>query len=251
MNIQAQKQFNILLLGDACIDTYVYGNVNRISPEAPVPVFEPYDKIVKEGMAGNVANNLRALGCNVTFLHSKVSEKERLIDTRSKQQILRIDRDAVSDPLSIDEINLQGYNAIVVSDYVKGTISYSLISEIRQQFAGPIFIDTKKTKLDNLEGCIIKINALEYSKVETLPSDTTDIIVTQGSQGATWQNKIFKTTAVDIADVCGAGDTFLSALAWKYLQSSSIEDAIHYANRAASITVQHVGVYAPTHKEIE
>jgi bifunctional ADP-heptose synthase (sugar kinase/adenylyltransferase) len=251
MNIPAQKQFNILLLGDACLDTYVYGEVNRISPEAPVPVFEPYTKIVKEGMAGNVANNLRALGCNITFLHDKVSEKERLIDQRSKQQILRIDRDSASTPLLIDNINLKGYDAVVISDYIKGTISYSLISEVRQKFVGPVFVDTKKTKLDSLEGCIIKINALEYSRIETLPSGVTDIIVTHGSKGAIWQNKTFETTSVDIADVCGAGDTFLSALVWKYLQSNSMEDAINYANRAASITVQHIGVYAPTHKEIE
>jgi D-beta-D-heptose 7-phosphate kinase/D-beta-D-heptose 1-phosphate adenosyltransferase len=248
MTTQAQSQFNILLIGDAGVDIYVYGSVNRISPEAPVPIFEPNDRIVKDGMAGNVANNLRALGCNVTFLFAKVSEKERLIDYRSKQQLLRIDRDVISNPVTIDNVNLEGYDAVVVSDYNKGTISYTLIQQLRQSFSGPIFVDTKKTELDKLEGCIVKINAYEYSLATSYCSN---LIVTVGDKGATWNNQTFPTDSVDIADVCGAGDTFLSALAWQYLTLNNMQEAIKYANRAASITVQNVGVYAPTREEIK
>ena len=60
-NTQQQKSFKILLIGDACNDTYTYGYVNRISPEAPVPVFEPHYTIHHDGMAGNVRKNLECL----------------------------------------------------------------------------------------------------------------------------------------------------------------------------------------------
>ena len=96
MASQPQKKFNILLIGDAGDDVYTYGYVNRISPEAPVPVFEPHYTIHKDGMAGNVCKNLEALGCKVNFLHGEVSKKNRLIDHRSKQQLLRIDHDVES-----------------------------------------------------------------------------------------------------------------------------------------------------------
>ena len=80
MDIQQQKQFNILLLGDNCIDVYQYGTVDRISPEAPVPVFKFSHEEKRAGMAGNVKNNLISLGADVTFLHGETSTKTRLVD---------------------------------------------------------------------------------------------------------------------------------------------------------------------------
>ena len=58
-NIQQPKQFKILLIGDDCLDVYQFGTVDRISPEAPIPVFECTHKDTKSGMAGNVAKNCR------------------------------------------------------------------------------------------------------------------------------------------------------------------------------------------------
>jgi D-beta-D-heptose 7-phosphate kinase/D-beta-D-heptose 1-phosphate adenosyltransferase len=54
-----------------------------------------------------------------------------------------------------------------------------------------------------------------------------------------------------VYDVCGAGDTFFSALVYRYLHTKSIEESIVYANAASSITVRHTGVYSPSLKEIE
>ena len=65
MNIQQQKRLKILLIGDSCQDVYVYGTVDRISPETPVPVLKQRRTESKPGMACNVKNNLMALGCNV------------------------------------------------------------------------------------------------------------------------------------------------------------------------------------------
>jgi D-beta-D-heptose 7-phosphate kinase/D-beta-D-heptose 1-phosphate adenosyltransferase len=56
---------------------------------------------------------------------------------------------------------------------------------------------------------------------------------------------------VEAFDVCGAGDTFLSALAYNYVLTGDILKAIEFATKAASVTIQHVGVYSPTLLEIE
>jgi len=240
------KKFEILLLGDNCIDVYQYGYVDRISPEAPVPVFRLDNEESRPGMAGNVRANLIQLGCNVNFIHGKISTKTRLIDIKSKQHIVRIDNDVLSEPINLLTTYL--YDAIVISDYNKGTISLDLIKEIRQDFDGPIFIDTKKTNLKELQGCIVKINALEYS---LLKSECENLIVTMGSSGAMYKGKIFPGEHIEIVDTCGAGDTFLAALCFGYLNNDcDIIEAIRFANLAAAVTVQHSGVYAPTMEEI-
>jgi D-beta-D-heptose 7-phosphate kinase/D-beta-D-heptose 1-phosphate adenosyltransferase len=244
---QQQTQFKILLIGDNCTDVYKYGIVDRISPEAPVPVFVPHYDIVKEGMAGNVCKNLEALGCKVNFLHGETSKKTRLVDTRSKQQIVRIDHDIDSSPITI-ETALPDYDAIVISDYNKGTVSYELVAELRKEFSGPIFVDTKKHDLEKFEGCIVKINQHEFKQLTSKPKS--NLVVTYGEKGVVWDDWAFGVSTVEVADVCGAGDTFLSALCYKYLNTNHMPTAIQFAIKASAITVQHVGCYAPTLKEI-
>ena len=248
-NIQAPKRYKILLIGDKGTDLYTYGNVERISPEAPIPVFNPVTQVDKPGMADNVRVNLEALGCEVTFKHGDVSVKERLIDERSKQQIVRIDKDVKSVPLLMTNSMFEDYDAVVISDYNKGTVSYELMEQaIRNNKF--VFIDTKKADLERLQGAWVKINELEYSKIK---SDCTGLIVTRGANGAEakWHDFVSSAPKVEVVDVTGAGDTFLSALAYMYLNSQDIKVAMEFANRAAAITVQHVGCYAPTLKEIK
>ena len=246
---QPQTRFKILLLGDDCTDIYKYGSVDRISPEAPVPVFIPKYDIVKDGMAGNVRKNLEALGCEVYYLFGKTSTKTRLIDTRSKQQIVRIDNDIISDPITIDSELPTIYDAIVVSDYNKGTVSYELIEELRKEFSGPIFVDTKKTDLARLEGCFIKINELENNRATSFP--TSGLIVTYGDRGVVYDEFAFGARTVEVADVCGAGDTFLAAVCYQYLNTLNMHLAISFAINASAVTVQHIGNYAPTLEEIK
>ena len=251
MDTQQQKKFNILLIGDACEDTYTYGYVNRISPEAPVPIFEPHYTIHHDGMAGNVRKNLEALGCDVNFLHGAVSKKNRLIDQRTKQQLLRLDKDAISEPVTFETAIPPIYDAIVISDYNKGTVSYELMEELAKEVDVPIFVDTKKTDLARLSGCYVKINALEKSRATSLPK-IDHLIVTQGHHGATWNGWGYPAELVgDVTDVCGAGDTFLAALAYQFLVTNSMPDAVKFANKAAAITVQHIGVYAPRLEQIK
>ena len=243
------KKFNILLVGDTCIDEYQYGTVNRISPEAPVPIFNYSHTEIKLGMASNVKENLSALGCQVQFYTGKQSKKIRIIDSRTNQHLVRIDHDTISKPLKISKIKqINDYDCIIISDYNKGTVDEQLITDIRQEYNGTIFLDTKKNDLSKFQNIYIKINEQEY---RNSISQNNHLIVTLGKHGAMYNNKVFPTTSsVDVIDVTGAGDTFLSALAYQFLYTNNIEHAIEFANRASSITVQHLGVYAPTLDEI-
>lgn len=249
MASQQLKKFNILLIGDTCVDVYQYGTIDRLSPEAPVPVFVPTHKEEREGMAGNVYANLLTLGCTVNLVCGHSSKKTRLIDQRSRQQIARIDEDVKSTPIVFDTPIPKVYDAIVISDYNKGTVSYDIIEEAIATRI-PVFVDTKKIDLERLQGAWVKINELEYSKIK---SECSGLIVTKGANGADiiYHDIHCPAPKVEVTDVTGAGDTFLAALTYQYLVTKDIKSSVEFATRAASVTVQHTGVYAPTLKEIK
>ena len=147
-----QTKFKILLVGDNGIDQYHYGTVNRINPEAPVPILDFSYSITKPGMAANVKENLEALGCKVNFKHGlKTSIKTRLIDLKSKQQLVRIDQDQSNKPARIDYNTINKYDAVVVSDYNKGSVSYETLHNILNNYTGPVLIETKKQELHEYE----------------------------------------------------------------------------------------------------
>lgn len=247
---QQQRKLKVLLIGDNCTDVYRYGTVDRISPEAPVPIFKFSREESRPGMVGNVKANLEALGIEVSCLTGNSSTKTRLIDTKSRQHILRIDDDVISSSLRFESIASEFFevDAVVISDYEKGYVNYTLVRDIRDHFAGPIFLDTKKTDLEYFEGCIVKVNAQER---EAATSICSDIIVTRGEQGAEYNGIIYPGKSIDVADVCGAGDTFLAALTYQYLKTDDMIEAIKFAVLAGAVTVQHPGVYAPKLEEIK
>lgn len=248
-NTQPPKKFKVLLVGDNCQDIYKYGTVDRISPEAPVPIFKFLYEEQKPGMAANVCANLEAFDVDVTACLGPKSKKTRLIDVKSRQHIVRIDNDVISNSVEFESIGeLNCYDAVVISDYNKGWVSYQLVQDIRKNYAGPIFVDSKKTDLKQFNGCFVKINKKEY--VESV-SHVFNMIVTLGSGGARYHNQTYPVDKVEVVDVCGAGDTFLAALVFEYLNTSSIESAIPFANRAGAICVQHSGVYTLTKQDIE
>lgn len=249
MDTLQHKKFKILLIGDSCIDEYQYGIVDRISPEAPVPIFKFLRKSTKPGMASNVEQNLKALGCDVNFITREPSLKIRLIDQRTNHHIARIDHDTKSLPITIGQVELlPSYDAIVISDYNKGSVNYELMENIISTFKGPVFIDTKKNDLQRLSGSFVKINSLEYSQCTSVCED---LIITAGNKGAYYRGENFPSDTVDVSDVCGAGDTFLSALTYQYLMTRDMGSAIAFANKASAVTVGKLGVYAPTLKEIQ
>jgi bifunctional ADP-heptose synthase (sugar kinase/adenylyltransferase) len=253
---QPLKKFKILLVGDSCIDEYYYGTCDRLNPEAPVPVLKITHFNIKYGMAANVKDNLKAFDCDIDFMTgNKKSIKRRYIDERSKQHIVRVDEDKNSSPFNpnLKSLNFNQYNAIVISDYNKGFVTYENIKDLILEFKGPIFIDSKKQDLNKFNGCYVKINETEY---KNRSSDPNNLIVTLGDKGSIYYTKnpdtetFFSTTTVDVVDVCGAGDTFLAALTYYFLKTTSIKSAIIYANKCAAITVQHRGVYSLTKQDI-
>lgn len=250
MNTQQQKKFKILLIGDSCVDEYIYGTCDRLNPEAPVPVLKITRSTKELGMAANVKKNIEAFNCDVDFITgSLLSVKRRYIDDRSKQHIVRVDEDYINSPFEPkDEFTGNQYDAVVISDYNKGFVSYETIQSIQNMYNGPIFIDTKKTDLIKFNKSYVKINELEFNNSI---SKCENLIVTLGNQGAMYKGKMFSTDSVSLVDVCGAGDTFLASLTYQYLLSKDMDKAIQFANKCAAISVQHRGVYTLTQNDID
>lgn len=250
-----QESFNVLLIGDSCIDEYKIGTVDRLSPEAPVPVIKIVETETVLGMAANVKKNLENIGVFADFVTNEEKIlKTRYIDKRSGQHMLRVDAEPHITPWSgRTPFPIQDYDAVIISDYNKGFLTYDHIKDIIKFSTGFVFIDTKKTQLADISApnVFVKINELEYKNAKSVPSN---LIVTLGDKGAMYKTNNVEVPvsikSVDVVDVCGAGDTFLAALAVQYLYTKDIEKSIIFANYAAGLTVQHRGNYAPSYDEI-
>jgi D-beta-D-heptose 7-phosphate kinase/D-beta-D-heptose 1-phosphate adenosyltransferase len=244
--MQPQKQLKILLIGDSCTDEYVYGTCERLNPEAPVPILRFNRKETTKGMAWNVRENLMSFGIEVFILTNKESIiKTRYIDEKSNQHILRVDDEGVCDPMDY-ELPEDEYDALVISDYDKGFLTEKKIQELVDWFDGPVFIDSKKTKLPKKD-CYLKINEIESKLLKGYKN----LIVTKGAGGADYNKVNYPGEKTKIVDVVGAGDTFLSALVYFYLLCGRIEEAIPYANKAAAIAVQNFGTYVLTENDVK
>ncbi len=254
-DILQQDSFNVLLIGDSCIDEYKIGTIDRLSPEAPVPVIKIVDTKSVPGMASNVKLNLENLGVYADFVtNEETILKTRYIDNRSGQHMLRVDTEPTVVPWSGRTLfPIKDYDAVIISDYNKGFLTYEQIANVIKESRGPVFIDTKKTQLADISAAnvYVKINELEYKNARSIPSN---LIVTLGDRGALLKQPstetLIPTSPVDVVDVCGAGDTFLAALTVQYLYTKNLEQSIIFANVAAGITVQHRGNYAPSYDEI-
>ncbi len=238
----------VLLMGDSCVDEYVYGHCTRLNPEAPVPVLDYSRTEYRPGMAGNVYENLKAFKLQVDFITNKEKiVKTRYVDDKYNQQILRVDRHEKLSPID-DGVNIDNYDAIVISDYNKGFISKEKLFEIAETASCSVFLDTKKTGLPDTANCYIKINETEYNNLKNFPQN---LIVTLGEKGARFKNILYPANKATVFDVVGAGDTFLAALVYFYLVTGSVEKAIPYANRASAIAVQHAGTYVLTKEDVD
>ena len=253
MDYPQQKQSKILVIGETCIDRYVEGSCDRISPEAPVPILSKDNTFTRHGMATNVATNINTLGqqtCLIT--NSSRIIKTRYIDKKTKQQILRVDENDKCQPISDSDLlplENDSYEATVISDYNKGFLTNEQLLELIDKLPKPIFVDTKKKDLSPFRGCIIKINESESKLVYNKPEDS-ELIVTLGSRGAKYRGEILPTLTCEVTDVCGAGDTFLASLAVHYCQYKNMRDAIKFANKCARIAVQRLGVYSVTLEDL-
>ncbi len=185
------EKTKILVLGDLILDQYIWGEVNRISPEAPIPVVEVVEESFSLGGAANVANNLRALGASVEICGvvgddphgrrllemldrqgidggSVVRDEARptILKTRiiaHKQQVVRVDREdarPVEGPL-LGAIKtrlaavLPEVDAVIVEDYGKGVIHGELLRDLvpRAREAGKIVtVDPKTEHFESYRG---------------------------------------------------------------------------------------------------
>lgn len=177
------KEKRVMVIGDIMLDTYIWGEVERISPEAPVPVVDVKNETANLGGAANVANNIIALTGKCTLvgvigrdIHGK--RIEELLDEKGinrdgvftqvghptttktriialHQQIVRVDRETRSpvDETVIDKVikfvkrNMEKIDAILFEDYDKGMLSEQLIRSIIE-IAGDKII-TADPKFDN------------------------------------------------------------------------------------------------------
>ena len=104
----------VLVIGDSCNDIFIYGDIHRVCPEAPVPVFNPTHQTENGGMAKNVVRNLEALGCNVEFISNDNSIKKiRYVDNRSNQMVLRVDENDTCRSINDKEIDYIDYLSII------------------------------------------------------------------------------------------------------------------------------------------
>ena len=259
MDTQQQKQFKVLLIGETCEDNYLFGSVNRISPEAPVPILDYEKKISSLGMSANVKNNLESFGVFVNHItNKKLIKKTRIVDNNYNQQLIRIDEDDLVEPIKPPEVRSAfmhfSYDAIVISDYNKGFLTTNDLKVFCQNFNGPVFIDTKKKDLFTEKNVIFKINQKEYENLITYPDDL-HLIVTLGSNGTQYLGNIYPTEKVNVFDVVGAGDTFLAAFVYFYLSSpddsTRFSESIKCANKAAAIAVQNPGTYVLNKKDVQ
>ena len=240
----------VLLLGDSCEDEYIYGRCNRLSPEAPVPILDYAKLQTKSGMAGNVCLNLQSFGLDITFLtNPEKIVKTRFIDEKSNQQILRVDNETRVKPLLVP-VATSSFDAVVISDYNKGYLPTEKIFEIVESATCPVFIDSKKTVLPNKENCFVKINDVEYEKLQH-DCYIDNLIVTKGSEGCIYKQTLYPAEKVNVYDVVGAGDTFLSALVYGYITTNNIDESLMLGNRAAAIAVQQPGTYILTEEDVQ
>jgi bifunctional ADP-heptose synthase (sugar kinase/adenylyltransferase) len=239
----------ILVIGDSCKDVFIYGTVDKLCPDAPVPVLIPHHQTESGGMAANVYENIESLGVDVDIItNSKVITKVRYIEEKTNHQIIRVDSEQSKIPRikNISQIPFQQYDAIVISDYNKGFLEYDDIKYITKQHS-VVFIDTKKIINNKMQNArFIKINETEYKANvhagQMFETFENQLIITLGGNGCRFKDKHYKVDKVEIKDNSGAGDTFMSALVVEYCNSQDIDKAIDYANQCATIVVQHKGI---------
>ena len=245
----------VLVIGDSCVDVFVYGKASRLAPDVPVPVMVESHRTENFGMARNLVKNIETL-CNncdiVTNEDGMTVTKTRFVDNDSNHTFLRVDSHDKVKPINKEVLNsltndglLSNYDLIAISDYDKGFLTAHDIDRICYHHTN-VFLDSKKPIGIWAENAkYIKINYPEYKN--SLPLMTEPLlaktIITKGKNGASFGGVDYPSINVsDVRDVSGAGDSFFAALICEYLHSNSIEKAIKFANFCAAGVVQKRGV---------
>ena len=248
----------ILVIGEECDDVFIYGKIDRLSPEAPVPVFQPIKNKTNHGMSGNVVDNLLSLYDNISITHWKQSEKitkTRLVESKSNHMIVRIDEGESNPVDSLGELTyemikiIKEQDIVIISDYNKGYLTESNIRDICG-YSKLSIVDSKKVlKTETLTTVTwLKLNEKEWNNNPEIQEVWKEkILKTMGDKGTWFNNKLYPTpNPKETIDVSGAGDTFVSSFILKYyLTKGDVSESINYANTMASIVVSKRGVSTP------
>jgi D-glycero-beta-D-manno-heptose-7-phosphate kinase len=242
----------ILIIGEQCIDKFIYCEVNRLSPEAPVPVLNPVITTTNKGMAGNVYENICALDeeANVSLIYQDEDiTKTRYVDIKSNHMFFRVDtgEDKIEKFTTNPEVEIliKEMDAVIVSDYNKGFLDTTSLWNIGH-LAKLSILDTKRKLTPDVANkfSFIKLNESESKNNKHL--DPKNIIVTLGAQGAYYNGELIpQSNPQQTIDVSGAGDTFVAAFALKFLETLEEKASIEYANEMASVVVSKRGVVTP------
>ena len=134
-----------LVIGDSCIDKFIYCEISRICPEAPVPILKPLHETTNEGMAGNVVANLKPFNVEVDLITNPSQiEKIRYIDDKSGQMVMRLDKNDRCKRYDGETYDAVDYDAIIISDYNKGFLTENDMEAWIERAKCPVFLDTKK-----------------------------------------------------------------------------------------------------------
>lgn len=212
----------VLVIGDLMLDRYLWGAVDRISPEAPVPVIRLDHETEVAGGAANVAANLRGLGCKISVAgvlgadengHKllelmkaagietgavlSISDRPTICKTRilgGRQQMLRVDVEKVGTfsaelergLLSAVESQMKECSAILLSDYGKGVLGESVCQAIirrAHELSLPTFVDPKGLRYEKYAGCdVISPNRLELAAATSTDQSDLDLLLQRGEE---------------------------------------------------------------------
>lgn len=297
------ENLRIAVYGDVMLDRYLIGEVGRISPEAPVPVVDLKEERLVAGGAANVAANIKGLGSEVLLMSAIGTDREGtellgLLETQSigvdgisrvegfettvktrvlsgSHQIARIDRESV---LEIGETEshallehfdsiVEGIDALVISDYGKGTASHEITARLitkSKLHSVPVLVDPKGLDYSKYAGATVltpnRKEALEYYHSESKGRggvdesgahilkelDVDHLVITLGPEGIAVFSKhdervSLKSSARTVFDVTGAGDTVIATLAAAVASGAGIASAARMANIAAGEVVGKIG----------
>lgn len=215
--IDRLKSARVLCIGDVMLDHYIYGQVERVSPEAPIPVLSIEREQKSLGGAGNVLRNLRALGVASAFIsvvgnddagreiarlleaqdgaevHALVQpQRMTTVKTRyvaANQQLLRTDRETAipldpyirEDLLRLARELLADHRVVVVSDYAKGVLTEGVASEVirtAREAGARVIVDPKGGDPIRYRGAdLVKPNRRELAQATGMPVAAADEIV--------------------------------------------------------------------------
>src|ERR1700722_10440910 len=215
--VEALARTRVLCVGDVMLDHYIHGRVERISPEAPVPVLHVDGEESRLGGAGNVLRNLHALGCETCFISvtgndtagreisrmvAKLGNAEahvlaaikRVTPVKTRyiaetQQLLRADRERVeplgaelrADLLAQLKAALDHYQLVILSDYAKGVLGDGLAAEIIKAAIAakrPVIVDPKGSDYSAYRGAPLwKPNRRELAEAAGRALEGEDTVV--------------------------------------------------------------------------